>query len=160
MPSVFNWKMLKYISKSNILRCEMKKEINSTPFRISRLFVFFALLFSTSHVQPACTHTFNPHLYIQGHKTESVFRGTDHTLKDSLFSVTKECTTTPERSSSTRTCCSNGFFPAAWSSANNFCCSSHLLSNSNNTVCTQMFNHIRFIKHQSFSDAPQNSVLI
>lgn len=134
--------------------------MNSSPFYNSRLLIFLALLFSTSLVQPSCTHTFNPLLYIQDHKIESVFRGTNHYFKANFLPGTEERTTSSERSSSTRSYSSNGIITTSWLSKHYFCSPSPLLSNSYNTTFPQVFNHIRFIKHQSFSDAPQNLVLI
>jgi hypothetical protein len=127
----------------------------------SSFFVLLALLFSIHHVQPTCTHTFNPLSYVQEHRIESVFQGPAHCLDAAFIFDVQAQATTQNHSSSTQITRSEGILTPDRLTKLNFQYTSPLFITNVPHIHSLVSTHIRFINHQSFSDdGPLPSFLI
>ncbi|MBN1599983.1 MAG: hypothetical protein JW915_00170 [Chitinispirillaceae bacterium] len=130
----------------------MKKEINRSPLCISKLFVFLTILFA-SHVQALCTHSFNPLFFIQEHRIESVLQGPVQTFNPDVVIDIKDRTVSTGNVFSTKKNWSKEIITSkTWFSTQNYELIPLLPTNTLNTPHLLFSIHIRFIKHQSFSD--------
>jgi hypothetical protein len=138
----------------------MKTDISSV--HLHPLIVFLALFFSTNTVQPLSSNSFNPNNYLHEHYIEYVIPETsDFFLSLDFTHNFQEATSSVHLQQISTTAAFVGVTASDWSTFPSFYDTSILLLNSIPQACSPVSVHIRFIKHQSFSDCdPDHSFLI
>jgi hypothetical protein len=128
---------------------------------IPSFMVFLALFFSSANVQPFYTSSFNPHNFLQEHCIEYVMQGTTHYFSsDFILNFQEEQLSGGHQlslsSSPSDEICTSSNLPLRIDSA-----IIRPLLSSTSLFPSPVSVHIRFIKHQSFSDsASDHSFLI
>jgi hypothetical protein len=134
---------------------------DSSLVRISPFIVFLYLLFSSCNVQPYYTSSFNPHNYLQEHCIEYVLHGTTHFFSSDPIPDFQKKQLSGEHQKSNSS-------PQADDTSSysylQFGIDSEIVLlrlNSTSLYPSPGSVHIRFIKHQSFSDSdPVHSFLV
>ena len=117
------------------------------------LLVFLALFFSSNTVQPLYTNSFNPNNYLQKHYIEYIIPETSEFFLGSDFNLNfREETDSAHHKQSNTLSPFAGVTASDWLPLSAPFDTAYLPLNSIPQVCTPVSVHIRFIKHQSFSD--------